>query len=421
MGRRSAYLAVAALATLPRFVVLVLERDETLSDFVEKSDTFAQTLVESGTYGFIPGVPSAYTQPAYGLVLAAVYGTAGRSWLTVGVTNIALALAATLLVYELGRRLLGPRVGLVAAALVALNPYLVWHDVHLNREVLDGVLAAGLTLLVVLAAERASVPLAAAAGAVAGFAILANSRLALLPLLLAAFVVWRVGERRHAAVAAVALVLVAAVTAAPWIVRNRVEVGCAALTTDARALWKANNTQTDELLARGRWIDAAVPPPGRQLTPEAAGDIYRQDGRIVRIDECEEMRFFRGEVLDFWREHPGEKAELAARGAWMLWDPRVTTTEGNPGAGSWLDFARTWLGGAYFTAVFALALLGLPRLARPFAVLAVGLLAYQTLMAMAFVGATRYRAPWDFLLLVAAAAAVVAGRDRLRARRETNV
>ena len=44
------------------------------------------------------------------------------------------------------------------------------------------------------------------------------------------------------------------------------------------------------------------------------------------------------------------------------------------------------------------------------------LLAYQTLCAAAFVGATRYRIAWDFLLAVLAAAALDRAWTRWRAR-----
>jgi len=47
-------------------------------------------------------------------------------------------------------------------------------------------------------------------------------------------------------------------------------------------------------------------------------------------------------------------------------------------------------------------------------VLCVLLLAYQTAVAMIFVGVTRYRVPWDFLLALLAAAALVALARRLR-------
>ena len=46
--------------------------------------------------------------------------------------------------------------GTFAAVVATLNPYLVWHDVHLNREILDQLLAAAAVLLTLIAAERRS-------------------------------------------------------------------------------------------------------------------------------------------------------------------------------------------------------------------------------------------------------------------------
>jgi hypothetical protein len=204
------------------------------------------------------------------------------------------------------------------------------------------------------------------------------------------------------------------VVVAPWVVRNRVEVGCAALTTDTRALWKANNEHTYETLDRGGWIDDVPRIPGTPYTPEETGALYRQTGRIVPLDECAQMRYYRRLVLDFWEEQPAEKTRLAAQAAGMLWDPRVTRTESR--SGSFAGTARTWLAPLYFVPLFALALLGLPRAPRPLAVLAVSLLAYVTLAALLFAGATRYRASWDFLLALVAAPVLVRAWERLRRR-----
>ena len=408
--KRTAYAVVAAAAALPRLAVLLFERGDVLESFTEKSDDFARTFVESGTYGFIPDVPSAYTQPLYGIFLVPIYALE-RAWWTVGFAQVLLAVATALLVFELGRRVAGDRVGLIAAVVASWSPYLIWHDVHVNREIVDQPLAVGLVLLTLVAAERRSWRIAAAAGAAAGLAVLGNSRLVAVPLLLAAFLMWR-GARWPAALA---VVLAAAVVVTPWIVRNREQVGCAAITTDARALWKANNPQTDDVLARGQWIDAVEGPPGAPPTPEDAADRYGRDGRVIRVDECAQMRFYRDLVIDFWREHPGEKAELAARGVAMQWDPRTTQTEGRPGAGTWLDTAREWVAPAYMLPLLVLGLIGLRRVPRSYAALALALLAYQTLAAMLFVGATRYRAPWDFLLAIPAAALVNAALERRRA------
>ena len=137
----------------------------------------------------------------------------------------------------------------------------------------------------------------------------------------------------------------------------------------------------------------------------------------MTVDECVEMRFFQERVLEFWRQHPGEKARLAGLGIAMLWDPRATRAEGQPGRGTWLDAARSWLVPAYVVPLYVLAAAGIAQVPRRFGVLAVLLLAYGTLAAAVFVGATRYRAPWDFLLALLAAAAVTSFVERRRARR----
>jgi 4-amino-4-deoxy-L-arabinose transferase-like glycosyltransferase len=413
--RGRALALVAAAAALPRLAVLAAERGDILARFTEKSDDFARTFVDSGTFGFIPGEPSAWTQPLYGFLLVPIYWLFGRSWLAVGLIQTALAVAAALLVYELGRRFVSPRVGLVAAVVAALNPYLVWHDVHVNREIVDGLLAAAVVLLALLAAERRSVPLGVATGAAAGLAVLGNARLVGLPLVLGAFLLWRT----RSAAAAGAVVAAAILVAVPWVVRNSVSVGCATITTDSRALWKANNEQTYDILARGGWIDDVPRIPGSPYTPEEAAALYAQSGRVVHVDECAQMRFYRGLVTDFWREHPGEKVRLAVQSTGLLWDPRVTRTEDRAGAGGPRDRLRTW-SALYFLPLFVLGAVGLALVRRYLAVLIVALLAYGTLAAMVFVGSTRYRVPWDFLLAVPAGAVLVRVWQRARPDVVTN-
>ncbi len=69
-----------------------------------------------------------------------------RHWLVIGLAHVTVAVATAWLVYELARRVVDARVGLVAALLTTLHPYLVWHDVHMNREILDHFLAVAAVL-----------------------------------------------------------------------------------------------------------------------------------------------------------------------------------------------------------------------------------------------------------------------------------
>ncbi|PWU18848.1 MAG: hypothetical protein C5B48_14330 [Candidatus Rokuibacteriota bacterium] len=406
MSRSRAYLVVALAACVPRLVVLLHERGSILAAFTEKSLDFARTFVHSGTFGFVPGEPSAWTQPLYAFFLMPLYW----SWWAVGSAQIAVALGAALIVYEIGRRFVSPRAGLIAAVVATLNPYLVWHDVHVNREILDQLLAAAIMVLALLAAERRTVGTAALLGLVLGLSILANTRLLILPLVLAGYLLWQTRSLAGAAT----LVAVAALTLVPWGVRNRVSVGCFTLTTDTRALWKANNVHTYSTLAHGGWIDDVPRLPGSPYTPEEAQTLYLRNGKRVHVDECAQMRTYRHLVFQFWRDHPREKVKLAGQAARMLWDPRALKTEGREGRGGALDTARTWVQPLYEIALYVLAAIGLFVLPRRVSVLIVSLLAYQTLVAMAFAGTTRYRVPWDFTLALAAGAAIVWLRERTR-------
>ncbi len=410
MKKRALWL-VAAAAVLPRLAVLLHERNRILTAFTEKSDDFAQTFVHHGTFGYLPGEPSAYTQPLYGFFLVPLYWIFGRHWLVVGLAQTAVALAVALLVYEIGRRVVSARAGVIAALIATLNPYLVWHDVHVNREILDQLVGAAFVLATLIAVERRSWVWAAAAGLLAGLGILGNSRLVFVPVLLAVFLLARLGRR--AWVSAAILLVASAVAVAPWLIRNRVQVGCWAITTDGRALWKANDLQTYGILAHGGWIDDVKDPPGHPFpNPEEARDLFRETGKKVHVNECANMRYYQRKVRRFWREHPGAKAKLAGQAVRMEWDPRPTKTATESGQGLLRDVVQP----VYTSLLFALGIVGLFVVPRFFAALALSLLAYETLAAMAFAGATRYRIAWDFLIAVLAAAAIERGWTRWRAR-----
>lgn len=409
MTRSRAYAIVLAACVLPRAIVMVHERAGLLAD-MEKSDVLARVLLKTGTFGYVPGEPSANTQPLYGWFLWVVYWLAGRHWWSIGVAQLLVAALTALLVYEIGRRELSNRAGLIAAVVATLQPYLVWHDMHGNREILDQLLGAAMFGLALVARTPL---MGAALGAVTGVAILSNSRLVLLPLVFTAYLLWRqpTASRITRTLVAVLVPATAAVVLAPWLIRNKVEVGCFAVTTDARALWKANNLGTYDTLRRGGWIDDVPdipqrrpnPRPGPWYTPYEAGRYYAQHGVEIDVDECAQQNHYEHLVWQFWEHHPGAKAKLAAQATWMLWSPRVER-EGGPAAG--VDPIRHYVEPVWMIALYVLAVVGLFAVPSYFRALALAFVAYETLAAWVFAGTTRYRVPWDFVLALLAAAAV---------------
>jgi 4-amino-4-deoxy-L-arabinose transferase-like glycosyltransferase len=414
---RSAVLLLGLATALPRLAALLHERGSILVSFTEKGDNFAQTFLASGTYGFIPGHASAYTQPLYGWFLIPLYWIFGRRWEVVGLAQICVAVATTLVVWQIGRRWLSPAIGVIAGLLVALHPYLIWHDVHMNREILDHFLAASTVYLTLHAAERFAWQRALPLGAVVGLGILGNVRLEALPILLGAYLLWRGGVSRRTLLGVAAIFAGAAVLVLPWVVRNDVSVGCLAVTTDARALWKANNVNTYETLKHGGWIDAVPQPKSFPPTPQDVFEHWQKTGVVLPYDECAQMSMFERKVISFWVHHPGEKARLIPLDAQWLWQPSVVETGGRPGAGTWLDTVRSVGEPIYMIPLYILGAIGLFFVPRFLSVLALLLLVYQTLVAMLFVGETRYRVPWDFLLALLAARALVEITARVQARR----
>lgn len=414
MIRRS-HVAIIALACLvPRLLALVAVRGGILDDFTEKSDTFARVFVSSGTFGLIPGVPSAYTQPLYSFVLIPLYWVE-RSWWLIGTTQALIAFLTALVVYLIGLRIGDARVALTAALVSTLNPYLVWHDIHVNREILDQLAGALLVLATLACATRPTKRRGLLLGVVTGVAVLGNSRLALLPIVLGAYLI--VLRRREAVLPFAAILAGVAIAIVPWGLRNAERVGCFTITTDARALWKANNPATLETLRGGDWIDQVPDLAGIPLSPQDAADRYASNGEIVVVDECAQMRFYQREVLRFWRDHPGEKAQLAAFAVRSFWSPLVgPASQRSEGSDTWLDTARNWVVPTWVVALLAFAVIGARRVPRYILGLILTLLAYETLMAGVFTGATRYRMAWEFLLALLAAPAIVSLLDRVGSR-----
>ena len=106
-----------------------------------------------------------------------------------------------------------------------------------------------------------------------------------------------------------------------------------------------------------------------------------------------------------------------ALSAKLLWQPAVFETSGRNGAGSHLDIGRSVVEPIYMWAIYALAIVGVFLAPRAFVVLALLLLVYQTGAALAFVGATRYRVAWDFLVVLLATATLARVAEWADARR----
>ncbi len=195
------------------------------SDTIDYHDA-AQSLLRGEGFG------AGYQRPPlYPLYLAGILAVFPGNLVAVRVADVLLGCLTVLLVYRLGREIWGREVGLIAAAIAAVHPYLVTLGGLLYPESLFAALLAGSVWILL----RGSSPLAAAAaGLLAGAGALAKaSGLALLPAAVLWLLVFGVGSRGARLRSAAAFVAGALLLVAPWTMRNAASFGEVSA-TDAR-------------------------------------------------------------------------------------------------------------------------------------------------------------------------------------------
>jgi 4-amino-4-deoxy-L-arabinose transferase-like glycosyltransferase len=248
----------------------------TLARLIEQGEGFVRP---GEFYGAGLSLPTAERAPLFPVALAGLAklgltGGDGRllGLLTGGGTIVVLGL--------LGRRLAGPRAGLVAAGLAALYPTLIAADGALMTESLYGLLAAASLLAAYHLVEAPSAGRAIVLGVVVGLAALSRGEaLLLLPLLLVPLV-RRPGGLRAAAVVCLAF----AVVLAPWTVRNWIVFDRPVLvaTEAGETLAGANCEQAYYGNRIGTWVFTCVEFSGRGNEAAELNEAGREGIRYAR-------------------------------------------------------------------------------------------------------------------------------------------
>jgi 4-amino-4-deoxy-L-arabinose transferase-like glycosyltransferase len=189
--------------------------------------TLALSLAEGRGYG-VSGLPSAFFVPGWPAWMSLFYRAHGGDT-GVAIGSVLLGGATLGATYALGRDLLGARAAGIAAAIVALQPSLVL----LPRLLLSEILALPLTVVSVWLIARAGRTPSVRAWALAGVACALATlvREASVALALSAGLIALGQARSRGPSGVVAFAVVFAVVLAPWVVRNRVALGTATLTT----------------------------------------------------------------------------------------------------------------------------------------------------------------------------------------------
>ncbi|MGE5199330.1 MAG: hypothetical protein ACM3H9_06795 [Rhodospirillaceae bacterium] len=327
--------------------------------------------------------------PAYPAFLAGVMRLTGARpeasappLRAIRVAQAALGGVIVWLVAWLAGKAAGPRAGIAAGWLAAVYPPLVWTPAYVWSETLFSVLALGCAAVLSLDGRRPG--RCAAAGVLAGLAVLTRPAMLFFLPLAACWLAWR---REWSGLAV--LTLASALVIMPWTIRNAREYGRFVLVASEGGItfWTGNHP-----LASGEGDLAANP----QLKRENAALRARHPGLTP---EALEPVYYR-EAWRFIREQPAAWAALMARKAFYTVVP--------VGPSYRLHSALYYGASAIsYLAVLPFALLGLARLARagrlpvPLLLLA----ASSWLVCLVFFPQERFRIPVvDPTLLVTAAA-----------------
>lgn len=220
---------LAAIVVLGAVVAVVLgvvgAAAHPVGDYGVETDFFAELVPEARAWAAGDAPVGRFRGPLYPMLLAAVGAIAPT--LFGAAKAIAAVAAGTLVVLAgvLGRRLYGPRAGLVAAALTAGSPVVVRFGFTVGTDAVFAALALG-ALVALVAPRRVSWPAVLAAGVLGGLAALTryNGLVLLGALPVAAAIVADGSARRRVAMAA-SCAAAFVVTLVPWAMHTRAVAG----------------------------------------------------------------------------------------------------------------------------------------------------------------------------------------------------
>jgi len=406
--------AAAALALVLRLAyALLIARDmpaqgdtvlyHLLANTIADGHGYSQPL--SGLTGHFE--PTSAYPPLYPLFLS-FFSLLGFDGLTDHrAISCVLGTAAVVLIGLLGRRIGGPRVGLLAAGIAAIYPQLVMVDGTVVTESLYAPVIALALLLAYRLIDRTTggtILRAALLGAVIGVATLTRSEGALLYALLVVPACWMATRGRAAAKApprerarpTVRLALIAGVAMAlvltPWVIRNYVvQDRVVVLTSNSGLTFAATNCD--------QTYDG-------QYTGFAVHQCAFESPCMTIANEIDQADCLRDQAFDYVESRPGRAVVVAGVRVLRLWELYGYDDGIDYGAVYWgRDVTVAKLGLAMYVVLLLLAIPGLVALRRrrvpiwPLLSLAV----LVSISAVLSFGFSRYRLAAEIPLTVLAA------------------
>lgn len=368
-------------------------------------DFAARALVNGEGYIHLNGAATAFWPPGYPLLLAMVYWLFGQEIIVAQLLNVALSTATVALIYLIGRRTLGTAPAIVGAAIVAGFPSLIFFTGVTLSEVAFTFLALLGIYLLVLEAQSGGrdTLLLVTAGLVLGLATLTRGQALLLPIVVIPFWLLTGIDRRGVALRLAAVGLGIGLIVGPWTIRNAIEL-------DA-PVFISTNAGVDFWIGHHEGAAGNFGATGGDELVFSHPELNTTE-REVRIN----TEGFR-EGLEFAVTHPGQELALPFQKLFWLYYNDEEGLRWNDGHGaqtfmsSDLREALLALSNVYYFAMLGFVALG-ARLwlskREPGRVLLISLVAYWTLVHMAFFADPRFHAPIMPVAALLAAPALVA-------------
>lgn len=336
--------------------------------------------------------------PGFPAFLAIVMKTWSDDLLQLRLALCVVGTGACGLVYWLGRDLVGPDAGLVAAALGAVSPVMVgFTPLILSETMFAATLVASLIPLARLFQRHiaargaddsrqapAGTGLAFAAGMLIGVACYVRPSWLLAAPMYAGLLLLVSSHRLRAAIQGAVLLAGVFLCLLPWGLRNLSVTGHFVLTT----LWSGPSLYDG-------------------LHPGATGDSemswFDRENKLATMSEYDVNRYYNDKAWEFVRENPGRTFELALIKLGRFWKPW-------PSAPQFDHWAAKLTVALWFAPLLFLSLIGAWKLRANWTalLLCVGPILYFSALHMLFVSSLRYRLPAEYPLLIPAAVGLLA-------------
>ncbi|MDQ6696887.1 MAG: glycosyltransferase family 39 protein [Actinomycetota bacterium] len=329
-------IAAAALAWRVGFTLATKAHDSNLFD---EGDAFyygpTAANLARGQWFINPffGTPAADHPPLTLLVLAPASRLFTNSVLAQRLTMTVLGTGVVVVIGLLGRQLAGPRAGLVAAAIAAVNANLWMNDALVMSESISALFVGALLIVGYRLAERRTIGWAVAAGALCGVTVLARAEIAFfVPFMIWPLVLAAPGPWRQRAVRAILATLAFAVVITPWSIWNSSRFHDTVLvsTNDGLTLVGANCPDVYQGGTIGFWsLRCGLDASSRQLDPSQNSTRQRHLAvTFVRkhLDRLPSVLFAReGRTWGYWNPTQGVSLnEGEGRPRWASWTGFVT-------------------------------------------------------------------------------------------------